>query len=105
MTDPKDLDRAKLAALPFAVTFQVIHWPQMPPRRAVYRAAGQEVLIFSKGIPEGATPGDLEQSLQAISAALPNSVGLLDLDSGGFQDNHALSAQVVSILKAQGRGC
>ena len=101
----KDLDRAKLAALPFAVTFAVDPLAaNATEAEQIYRAAGQEVLILAKGIPEGATPGDLEQSLQAISAALPESVGLLDLDSGGFQDNRALSAQVVSILKAQGRG-
>ena len=99
------LDRAKLAALPFAVTFAVDPLAaNATEAEAIYRAAGQEVLILAKGIPEGATPSDLEQSLQALSAALPESIGVLDLDSGGFQDNRALATQVVSILKAQGRG-
>ncbi len=100
-----DLDRAKLAALPFAVTFAIDPLAaNATEAETIYRAGGQEVVILANGIPEGATPADLEQSLQTISAALPESVALLDLDSGGFQNNRALASQVVSILKAQGRG-
>ena len=100
-----DLDRAQLAALPFAVSFVID--PLMPDAAAaaaIYRGAGQEVLMLATGIPAGATPADLEQTFQAHANVLPEAVAVLDLVDGGFQNDRPLATQVVPILKSQGRG-
>ena len=104
-TGAADLDRAALAQISFPVTFVV---DPMQPGAAeaaeIYRRGGQEVLMLASGIPEGATPGDLEQSFQALTAVLPEAVGVMDLPTGGFQANRPLASQVVPILVEQGRG-
>ncbi len=100
-----DIDRVALAALPFAVTFIID--PLAANARdaaATYRASGQEVVMLASGIPNGAAASDLEQTFQAHAAALPEAVAVIDLASGGFQDNRDLAAQVLLVLKAQGRG-
>lgn len=97
--------RADLAKLPFAVTF-VIDPAAPDAAQAVldYRAAGQEVMILASGLPEGATPADLEQSFQSMALALPETVAVLDMAQGGLQENRLLATQAIPILKAQGRG-
>lgn len=100
-----DLDRARLAALPFPVTFVIDPLAaNAAEAAATYRAGGKEVVMLATGIPAGATAADLEQSFQAVSAALPEAVAVADLAQGGFQDDRALAAQVVTILKAEGLG-
>ena len=100
-----DLDRATLAALPFAVSFVVDPLsPGAAEAAAIYRAGGKEVVMLATGIPEGATPADLEQTFQAHAAALPEAVAVIDLADAGFQGDRALATQLVPILAAQGRG-
>lgn len=100
-----ELDRARLAALPFPVTFVIDPLAaNAAEAAATYRAGGKEVVMLATGIPAGATAADLEQSFQAVSAALPEAVAVADLPQGGFQDDRPLAAQVVTILKAEGRG-
>jgi uncharacterized protein len=100
-----DLDRAALAALPFAVSFVVDPLaPGAADAAAIYRAGGKEVLMLATGIPDGATPADLEQTFQAHAAALPEAVAVIDLADAGFQGDRALATQLVPILAAQGRG-
>lgn len=100
-----ELDRARLAALPFPVTFVIDPLAaNAAEAAATYRAGGKEVVMLATGIPAGATASDLEQSFQAVSAALPQAVAVADLPRGGFQDDRPLAAQVVTILKAEGRG-
>jgi polysaccharide deacetylase 2 family uncharacterized protein YibQ len=100
-----ELDRARLAALPFPVTFVIDPLAaNAADAAATYRAGGKEVVMLATGIPAGATAADLEQSFQAVSAALPEAVAVADLPKGGFQDDRPLAAQVVTILKAEGRG-
>jgi len=100
-----DLDRAKLAALPFPVTFVIDPLdPAADAAEAIYRAAGQEVVMLAAGIPDGATAADLEQTFQANAAVLDQSVAVMDLGSSGFQDNRPLATQVVPLIKEQGRG-
>jgi polysaccharide deacetylase 2 family uncharacterized protein YibQ len=100
-----DLDRAKLAALPFPVTFAVNPLaPNAAEAAATYRAGGKEVVMIATGLPTGAQPSDVEQSFQAMSAALPESVAVVDLAQKGFQDDRALASQIVAIIKDQGRG-
>lgn len=100
-----DLDRARLAALPFPVTFAIDPAnPNAAQAAQIYRAAGQEVVMLATGIPANASAADLEQSFQANAAALPESVAVLDLAEGGFSDNRPLATMVVPVLKSQGRG-
>lgn len=100
-----DLDRAKLAALPFPVSFVIDPLdPGAAEAEAVYRAAGKEVVMLAAGIPAGATAGDLEQTFQANAGVLPESVAVMDIGAQGFQDNRPLATMVVPIIKDQGRG-
>lgn len=104
-TGAADLDRAKLAALPFPVSFVIDPLdPAADAAEAIYRAAGQEVVMLAAGIPDGATAADLEQTFQANAAVLDQSVAVMDLGSNGFQDNRPLATQVVPLIKQQGRG-
>lgn len=97
--------RDDLARLPFAITFVIDPAaPDAAEAARAYRAAGQEVMILASGLPEGATPADLEQSFQAMALALPQTVAMLDLAVGGLQENRLLATQAIPILKAQGRG-
>lgn len=107
LVDPgtPDVDRAALAALPFPVTFVVDPFaPGAAEAMAIYRAAGQEVAIFGTGIPNGAKAADVEQTFQSHATALPETVAVVDPGEGGFQADRQMSAALVDILKAQGRG-
>jgi hypothetical protein len=98
-------ERETLAALPFPVTFALDPLaPHSADAARVYRAAGQEVAMVANGIPEGATPGDLEQTFQALDMAMPEAVAVLDRLEGGFQDSLDLARQAVPIVAEQGRG-
>lgn len=100
-----DLDRAGLAALPFPVSFALDPLdPATPERAAIYRAAGQEVVMLVTGIADGAQPSDVEVAFQSMGQGLPEAVAVLDLADAAFQNNRGLASAVVPILKAQGRG-
>lgn len=100
-----EIDRKQLAALPFAVSFVVDPLAANAREAAsIYRAGGQEVVMLASGIPKGATASDLEQTFQAHAATLSEAVAVIDLASGGFQDDRVLANQMVQLLKAQGRG-
>jgi polysaccharide deacetylase 2 family uncharacterized protein YibQ len=100
-----DLDRAQLAALPFAVTFVVDPLdPTAAAAEKIYRDAGKEVVMLASGIPAGATAADLEQSFQANAAVLDQAVAVMDLGADGFQGNRPLATMVVPLIKEQGRG-
>jgi uncharacterized protein len=104
-TGAADLDRAALAALPFAITFALDPLdPTAAEAERIYRAGGQEVVMLASGIPKGANAGDLEQSFQANVAVLPEAVAVMDIGAGGFQDNRPLATQVVPLIAEQGRG-
>jgi uncharacterized protein len=100
-----DLDRAALAALPFPISFVLNPMdPTASDAEKIYRAGGQEVVMLASGIPQGASPADLEQSFQINDAVLPQTVVVMDLETNGFQDDRSLSTQVVAVVKAMGRG-
>lgn len=104
-TGAADLDRTKLAALPFPVSFVIDPLdPGAAAAEAIYRAAGKEVVMLAAGIPAGAVAGDLEQTFQANAAVLPEAVAVMDIGAQGFQDNRPLATMVVPIIKDQGRG-
>lgn len=97
-------DRETLAALPFPVSFAIDPLsPGAAEAAAIYRRAGQEVVILANAIPAGATPADLEQSLQALDLALPDAVAVMG-GEGLSQDNRKLATALVPIVAAQGRG-
>jgi uncharacterized protein len=62
------------------------------------------VVMLASGIPEGATPADVEQTFQAHDSILPEAVAVVDASVAAFQNNRQLSAQIVPILAEQGRG-
>lgn len=98
-------ERARLAELPFAVSFALDPLaPHSVDAARVYRDAGQEVVMLASGIPQGATAGDLEQTFQALDMAMPEAVAMLDRIDGGFQDTLDLARQAVPIVAEQGRG-
>ena len=99
------MDRAELAKLPFPVSF-VVDPLTTDAREAstTYRVAGQEVLTLANGIPPGATAADLETTFATLSAILPESVGVIDQDIGGFQDQRPLATLVLPVIKGEGRG-
>jgi len=104
-TGEPTLDRQSLARLSFPVTFVIDPLsPGASGASAIYRAAGQEVLMLASGIPDGATAADLEQTFQSLGSALPEAVGVIDLAAGGFQANRPLATQVIAILQGQGLG-
>jgi uncharacterized protein len=97
--------RAALADLPFAVTVALDPLDADAPEAAkAYRAAGREVVMLATAIPQGATASDIEVTFAAHATALPETVAVLDLESGGFQNNRPLATLVAPLLKAQGRG-
>ncbi len=99
------LDRQSVAALPFPVSIVVDPLaPEAAAHAALYRAGGKEVVMLASGIPEGATPADLEQTFEAHAAALPEAVAVIDSSDAAFQNDRALSTQIVPILADQGRG-
>ncbi len=107
LVDPgtPELNRAELAALPFAVTFVIDPMaPNAAEMAAIYRAGGQEVVMLASGIPKGATAADLEQSFASLGNSVPEAVALIDTADATFQDNRGLAAEVVTLLAAEGRG-
>jgi hypothetical protein len=98
-------ERQRLANLPFPITFAIDPLaPDAAEASRLYRAAGQEVAMIASGLPEGATPTDMEQTFQTLDLALPEAVVLLDRRTGGFQDSLDLARQAVPIVAQQGRG-
>jgi polysaccharide deacetylase 2 family uncharacterized protein YibQ len=98
-------ERSRLAKLPFAISFALDPLAaDAAAAAAIYRAAGQEVVMLASGIPQGATAGDLEQTFQALDMAMPEAVAVLDRMTGGFQESLELARQAVPIVAEQGRG-
>lgn len=93
-----------IASLPFGVT--VVLDPAMEgatARMAEYRAAGIEVGVRSQ-LPDGATPADVEVTLESTFKTLPETVLLLDAGDGGLQNDRAVTAQAMERLAQDGRG-
>lgn len=100
-----EVDRAALAALDLPLTIVIDPLSEgAAERAALWRAAGQELLLALTGFPPGATPGDVEQSLQALADRLPEAVAIIDPDGKVFQSDRLLASQIVAILAQQGRG-
>jgi polysaccharide deacetylase 2 family uncharacterized protein YibQ len=99
------LDRAALAALPFPVSFALDPLaPGAAERAAIYRSAGQEVLMLATGLPKGAAASDVEVAFQSMLQALPQAVAVLDLPERVFQNDRVTASMVVAVLGAEGLG-
>jgi polysaccharide deacetylase 2 family uncharacterized protein YibQ len=104
-TGTDDIDRAVLASLPFPVTFAVD--PESPTAAvamALYRAAGQEVIMMPTSLPQGATAQDVAQSFSVYTQLLPETTAVISMQNGGFQDDLRLASLVLPEIGAQGRG-
>jgi polysaccharide deacetylase 2 family uncharacterized protein YibQ len=98
-------DRAALAALPFPVTFALDPMqPGAADQAAIYRAAGQEVVLLASALPKGAEAADVEVALEAMARALPETVAVMDLPERSFQADRPLASLVVAAIGGQGRG-
>ena len=99
------IDRAALAALPFPVSFALdpAH-PKAADHAAIYRAAGQEVVLLASGLPKGAVAADVEVAMEAMARALPETVAVMELPETAFQGDRPLAALVVPVIGGQGRG-
>ena len=104
-TGAADIDRAVWASLPLPLSFAVDpESPTAAEAMALYRAAGKEVIILPTSLPAGAQASDVETSLAAYQAMLPQSVAVMSDPVSGFQDDRDLAALVVPAVGAQGRG-
>ncbi len=96
---------AAILALDFPVSVALDAADEDAPRRAtVYRDAGHEVMILASGLPSRATASDIEITVSAWSAALPEAVALLDPAGDGLQGNAMLARQVMPALAERGLG-
>lgn len=98
-------DRAALAALELPIT--IVLDPAAPGAEylaELYRRGGKEVAMLATQIPEGAAPSDLQVTLDAHAKVLAQSVAVVDLPEGGFQNNRQIAADLVPFIKDQGRG-
>lgn len=99
------IDRAALAALELPIT--IVLDPAAPGAEyltELYRRGGKEVAMLATQIPEGAAPSDLQVTLEAHAKVLAQSVAVVDLPEGGFQNNRQIAADLVPFIKDQGRG-
>ncbi|MGJ8610987.1 MAG: divergent polysaccharide deacetylase family protein [Octadecabacter sp.] len=95
---------AALAGLPFTVTIALDpSTPDVGDLMERYRNDGFEVAVMAK-LPEGALPSDVEVNFQSVFATMPESIALLDIGSGGLQEDRAVTEQAMDILAEQGRG-
>lgn len=73
-------------------------------RATTYRLGGDEIAILAPGLPEGATPGDLETSYQGIVGTLPEAVAIVGTPNSAFQTDRRIAQHLVSLLATEGRG-
>lgn len=98
-------DRAALAGLDLPLTIVIDPLSDgAAERAALWRAGGQEVVLAVSGLAQSMTPADLEQTFQALAGRLPEAVAMIDPTGSEFQGDRLRSAQIVPILKEQGRG-
>ena len=93
-----------LDSFPFPVTFAIDPAaPDAQDRMLAYRAKGFEVMALVSA-PDGATPQDVEVTLEANLVALPEVVGVMEAPEGGLQTSRAVSDQVAEYLRSSGHG-
>ncbi|WP_415184616.1 divergent polysaccharide deacetylase family protein [Phaeovulum sp.] len=99
------LDRNTLKAISFPVTIALDPMrPDAALAAADFRAAGFEVAILATDMPNGAAPQDVEVSVEAWRAEIPEAVAVVEPESGLFQQSRMFAEQLVGILKREGLG-
>lgn len=93
-----------LASFPYPLSFAVdAAWPGAADAMRRYRDAGFEVLAITD-LPAGATARDTETTLQAVQAAVPQAVAIMEGTGEGLQISREASEQLASILLESGQG-
>jgi uncharacterized protein len=90
-------------ALPFAVALNPMD-PTAQEAAEIYRNLGKEVYLLAAGLPDRATPSDIDVTLSAFFGAVPRAAGLIDLPRDGFVRNARLMNDVMSVLAREGHG-
>lgn len=107
---PAGADIALLGSIPFPVSFAVDpSAPDAAERALALRAAGFEVLALlpegAAGLPENATPADVEAALAAHVATLPMAVAMLAPDTAApLVAPGPLARQMLAHLARSGHG-
>lgn len=102
-TGAADVEPSALANLGFSPTIAINALsPDAEDAMTAYRAAGLEVAIQAD-LPDGAQPADVEVAFEAAFAQLPEVAMLFSNGTGALQER-AVTAQVLEILAADGRG-
>ncbi len=100
MTDAPTL----VAGLPFGATVVIDALDSdATDRMRAYRDAGVEVAMLV-GLPEGATPIDVEIAFEAAMDIVPENVAVFSNDPSMLQGSRATVEQLVEVLAADGRG-
>ncbi|MEL6551128.1 MAG: divergent polysaccharide deacetylase family protein [Pseudomonadota bacterium] len=93
-----------LASFAGPLTFAVpAGQPGAAEAMAAYRAAGHEVALLAD-IPAGATASDVEVSMEAYLASVPEAVAVMDGTFAGFRGDRAVAQQVAEIAAGTGHG-
>ncbi|QGY00337.1 divergent polysaccharide deacetylase family protein [Roseovarius faecimaris] len=101
-TSPVGLEA--LQNFPYPLSFAVdAGWDGAEDAMVKYRAAGFEVLVLTD-LPETAGAKDAEQAMQAIFAALPEVVAVMEGTGSGLQSSRAAAEQLAPILRSSGHG-
>ena len=99
------LDRESLAALDFPVTFAIDPArPDAAEAARAYRAAGHEVVLLTSALDPEGTAQDIEIAMEAVRAAVPQAVGLLDGAEGRFAGNRTALDALLPALAEEGMG-
>jgi len=68
-----------------------------------YRRDGFEVAVIAK-LPEGALPSDVEVTFENVFSNFSEAIALLDMGTGGLQNDRAVTEQAMQLLADEGRG-
>lgn len=99
------LDRATLSTFTFPVTFALDPTrPGAADAMRAYRAAGFEVVLLARGLPEGASPSDLEVTLASYLNTLPETVAVMTPAQSALQSSRPLLQQLMAVTSETGHG-
>ena len=101
--EPDGLERETLLTFSFPITIAIDpRRPDAGEAADAYRAAGHEVLILMP--PTDAYDGDISATIADAIANVPQAVGIVDADAGGFQGDRDLVSEAVEVLASGGHG-
>ncbi len=99
------IDRSVLATFTFPVTFAID--PTRPDAKQAAEElsdAGFEVVALATGLPDGATASDVETTLEAHLAQIPQAVAVMDVAQGGLAAQRQLAEQALTFAARDGHG-